>query len=192
MKQWSRIWFIGAKFSAQCRSERHTKSLVEQINCVLHITGDQTSSDLLRVQEATQLRGPGHDLEAVEALPLEARDDLVRVALLVGRPVLDAVEDVDGASPRAARRGVGGVPAEHLAVHGREIDDWHREGAVHVEDHPAQRTPRPGRGRGGGGHGPAAGEDAAAVEGRGARGVGPAKEQAVGPVEQAGEHACVA
>lgn len=129
----------------------------------------------------------GHDVEAVEALPLEARDDLVRVALLVGRPVLDAVEDVDGASPGRARRSVGRVPAEHLAVHGREVDDGHREGAVHVEDHPAQRSPRPGggggrrRGGGGGGHGPAAGEGAAAGEGGGGRGDGAAEEQAVGP-----------
>jgi len=128
----------------------------------------------------------GHDLESVEPLPLEARDDLVRVALLVGRPVLDAVEDVDGASAR-------GVPAEDLAVHGREVDDGHREGAVHVEHHPAQRPPRPGGGRwrggGGGRHGPAAGEGAAAGERRGARGEGAAEEQAVGPEEHAGEHA---
>ena len=131
----------------------------------------------------------GHDLEAVEPLLSEARDNLVRVALLVGVPVLDAVEDIDGASPGRERRGVGRLPAEHLAVHGLEVDDGYRQGAVHVEDHPAQRPPpRPrggcGRGRGGGGseggggHDPAAADGAAAREGRGARGEGPAEEHA--------------
>ena len=106
----------------------------------------------------------GHDLEAVEPLLPEARDDLVCVALLVERPALDAVEDVDGASPRRARGGVGRVPAEHLAVHGREVDDGHRERAVHVEDHPAQRPPRALRGRRRGrGHDLDSGEGAAAA-----------------------------
>ena len=105
-------------------------------------------------------------------------------ALLVERPALDAVEDVDGASPRRARGGVGRVPAEHLAVHGLEVDDGHREGAVHVEDHPAQRPPGDLGGRGGGGgHGLDDAEGAAAGEGRGGEG---AQEQAVGA--EAEEH----
>jgi hypothetical protein len=92
----------------------------------------------------------------------------------VGRPRLDAVEDVDGASPRGARGGVGRVPAQHLAVHGLEVDGGHGERAVHVEHDPSQRPPPLRRGGGGGGHGPAG-------ERRGGEG-------AVGAEEQAREH----
>jgi hypothetical protein len=45
----------------------------------------------------------------------------------VGRPRLDAVEDVHGAAPGLARGGVGRVPAEHLAMHGPEVDGGHGE-----------------------------------------------------------------
>lgn len=126
----------------------------------------------------------GHDLEAIKPLPLEARDDLVGAALQVGLPGLDVVEDVDGAAPGRARGGVGRVPAEHLAVHGLEVDDGHCERPVHVEDHPAQRPPPLGwRGSGcrGGGHGPAS-EAGAAGERRGE------EEEAVGAEEQVREH----
>jgi hypothetical protein len=98
----------------------------------------------------------------------------------VGRPRLDAVEDVDGASPRGARGGVGRLPAEHLAVHGLEVDDGHGERAVHVEHGASQRPPPLGRGGGRGEHGPA-GEAEAPGKRRGGEG-------AVGGGEQAWVH----
>jgi hypothetical protein len=95
---------------------------------------------------ATGSKLTGHDLESVEPLPLESRDDVVRAALQVGRPRLDVVEDVHGAAPGLARSGVGRVPAEHLAVHGLEVDGGHGERPVHVEHDPP--PPPPPRGSG--------------------------------------------
>lgn len=63
-----------------------------------------------------------------------ASDNLVGGLLLDGGPLLDLVQNVDGGAGEDVRM----VGAQHVAVHPSKIDGRDGEGAVHIEDHPAQ------------------------------------------------------
>lgn len=75
----------------------------------------------------------GHDLEFIESVFFETGDGVIGLALLMRRPVVDEVQDVDSG-------GVWGfdavilVVAEDGFVHGDEIDNGDGECAVHVEN----------------------------------------------------------
>lgn len=100
----------------------------------MKITTDQAG----RASEQSQRTG--HDLEQLEATTLVLGYSLVGLLLLVRGPALNVVQDVDAG-------GVVGPGSEVFLlakdgpVHGGEIDDGDREGAVHVEDDAPQASP---------------------------------------------------